>query len=328
MFEVDSSQRSGPSRRGFLALGVGALAVAAVPFATRRRVLVRRTIPVMGTLGEVAVVHRDREYAHQAIDAAFARLRMVEQTMTRFTATSDVGRVNRRAATDAVHVTRETAVVLREGLRWAEHTDGAFDPALGRVVELWDVGYRTAPPQGDAVAVLAGRGLYRALDVDTWQGRPAVRFRSRDVAIDLGGIGKGFGVDEAVGVLRDWGIGSALVNVGGDLYAIGPSDDGDPWKVGIRSPDHPDSTVETLEVEDAAVATSGDYLQYFEHAGRRYHHLLDPATGAPREGSMRSLTMLAARCMTADAAATALFGAPSVRVDSEVLGARVGSVLS
>ena len=130
---------------------------------------------------------------------------MVEQTMTRFTTTSDVGRANRRAATEAVHVTPETMRVLREGLRWAEHTEGAFDPALGRIVELWDVAYRTTPPEREAVALLAGRGSYRALDLDMWRGRPAVRF-TQDIALDLGGIGKGYGVDEAAAVLRDWGI--------------------------------------------------------------------------------------------------------------------------
>ena len=170
---------------------------------------------------------------------------------------------------------------------------------------------------------LAGRRLYRALDLDGHGGRPAVRFTDPDCAIDLGGIGKGYGVDEAVGVLREWGITHAIVNVGGDLYAMGRSEDGNPWRVGIRSPDDLDRTVTILDVEDSAVATSGDYLQYFKYGGRRYHHLLDPATGEPRNSNMRSLTVSAPDCMSADAAATAGFGRSGLVVGVTMRSARV-----
>ncbi len=115
-------------------------------------------------------------------------------------------------------------------------------------------------------------------------------------------------MDEAVRVLRQWGIAHAIVNVGGDLYAMGRSEDGNPWRIGIRSPDNLDRTLATVDVEDLAVATSGDYLRYFQYHGRRYHHLLDPTTGEPRRSAMRSLTVSAPDCMNADAAATAGFG--------------------
>jgi thiamine biosynthesis lipoprotein len=245
--------------------------------------------------------------------------------MTRFQAGSDVGRANGGAAREAVHVTRETAAVLAAALGWAERSGGAFDPALGRAIRLWDVGERTVPPAASAVERLAGRRLYRALDVDRWQGHAAVRFTSGDVAVDLGGIAKGYGVDQAVARLRDWGITDALVNVGGDLAAIGRTDDDRPWRVGVRSPDRADALVATFELEDAAIATSGDYLQYFEYHGRRYHHLLDPATAAPRVTGMRSITVQAADCMTADAAATACFGrdATSALRWLEPAGARI-----
>ncbi|MDH3495576.1 MAG: FAD:protein FMN transferase [Gemmatimonadota bacterium] len=300
--------RSARTRREFVALGVGALVVASVPWRVRRRVLAQRTVPSMGTIADFAVVHRDEPYAQAAIGAALARLRMVEALMTRYRPSSDVGRANRGAARDGVLVTPETATVLRASLDWATRTDGAFDPALDGVVQLWDVGHRTTPPARDAVRRYAGRGLYRGLDVSTWSGKPAVRFTQPDLGIDLGGIAKGYGVDQAVAVLRDWGIEHALVNVGGDLYAMGRSADGGPWRVGVRSPDRADQLVAEFDLEDAAVATSGDYLQYFEYGGRRYHHLLDPVTGEPRVSVMRSITAQAGDCMTADAAATACFG--------------------
>jgi len=314
MEESHKDIRPAPTRREFVALGVGALVVASIPWASRRRLLVQRTVPMMGTVADLAVVHRDVTYGQAAITAALARLRMVEAVMTRFQPSSDVGRANRGAAREGVLVTPETAAVLEAALTWASRTDGAFDPALGGAIALWDVGHRTAPPSGESVHRFAARELYRGIDVSTWSSRPTVRFTQPDLEIDLGGIAKGYGVDQAVAVLREWGICDALVNVGGDLYAAGRSADGGPWRVGVRSPDHADQLVAEFDLEDAAVATSGDYLQYFDYHGRRYHHLLDPTTAEPRVSSMRSITIQAADCLTADAAATACFGTRTVAV--------------
>jgi thiamine biosynthesis lipoprotein len=315
MPDTDHSSQRHPSRREVIALGVGAFVVAAVPLARARRAkLVRRTIPVMGTTAEVAVVHRDEAYAHAAIDAAFEELRLAERQLTRFTRSSDVGRANRLAGRDAVAVSHPTTVVVRDALHWAEASDGIFDPCLGKATELWDVARRETPPDGRSVQRLAGRHLYRYVDVEQTASGGWLRFTDGDVAIDLGGIGKGYGVDRAVGALRDWGIDRGLVNVGGDLYALGSSGDGDPWRVGIRSALDPSTLAGQVDLSDAAVATSGDYLRFFRHNGQHYHHLLDPSTGAPGRTSVRSATVQANSCMTADAAATTAFLADPVRL--------------
>lgn len=316
MERPDSQPSRHPTRREVLALGVGVFVVGAVPFARSRTRLVRRTIPVMGTLAEVAVVHRDERYAHAAIDAAFAELRMVERRMSRYLDTSDVGRANARAAREGVPVSEETAAVLLRSLRWAEASDGAFDPCLGQATALWDVEDRREPPGATATRIFAGRQLFRALDLDVGAGGARVRFEDPAVAIDLGGIGKGFGVDRAVTALRAWGIERGLVNAGGDLYALGTSEDGDPWKVGIRSPHDPRELSGKIAISDEAVATSGDYLRQFTHGGRRYHHLLDPATGEPRQSEVHSVTVRAVSCLDADAGATAVFGMEPVRADA------------
>jgi len=296
-----------PSRRDMLALGIGAFVVAAVPMARERRRLVRRSVPVMGTLAELVVVHRDEGYAHRALDAAVAELVRVDRLMSRFKSDSDVGRVNRLASRDGVAVSPETADVVRAALAWAAATDGAFDPSLARVTELWDVAHRHEPPREQVVRRLAHRRLYRAVDVDNRGGRPAVRLADHDAQLDLGGIAKGYGVDRAVEALRDWGITQAIVNVGGDLAALGRSEDGDPWRVGIRAPEDPSRLATHVDLEDAAIATSGDYLQYFDYGGRRYHHLMDPESAAPALARFHSVTVRADDCMTADAAATAAF---------------------
>jgi thiamine biosynthesis lipoprotein len=261
----------------------------------------------MGTLGEIAVVHRDERYAQGAMDAAFQELERVESLLTRFRADSEVGRVNLGAFSSPQPVCGETVGVLQASLSWAQASDGAFDPCLASAVRLWDVGNRQVPPDVLEVRRFAGRGLYRALEVDRFAGDPVVLFHQEDMGLDLGGIGKGYGVDRAVEVLRSWGIRDAIVNLGGDLYAMGASEDGDPWKVGVRSPDDPGGVLTSLSMTDRAVATSGDYLQHFEHRGRRYHHLLDPRTGGPARSGLRTVTVAAATCMAADAGATTAF---------------------
>lgn len=298
-----------PSRREFIALGVGAFVVASMPGVVRpKRRLVRRAVPVMGTIAEIGVVHRDERYAQGAIDAAIAELRAVDRTMTRFNDLSDVGRANLGAAVGPVPVSDATAEVVATSLVWAAASGGAFDPTLARAVELWDVGRRVAPPTAAELRRVAGGPLYRELEVGERGGRPVVVYHDPAVALDLGGIAKGYGVDRAVAALREWGVTDALVNVGGDLYALGGSEDGDAWEVGIRDPDDAGKLATTFRIRDRAVATSGDYQQYFEHEGRRYHHLLDGRTGAPRRTPVRSVTVAADRCMMADAAGTAVFG--------------------
>ena len=320
-------------RRGFLAFGAGLFAVAGVPLTIYRRAthppLIRRSLPVMGTIAEVAVVHRDAAVAQAAIDAAFESLKWVETTMTRFTTTSDVGRANVGAARGPVAVSHETAFVVGEALRWARATNGRYDPAVGRTVEVWDVLNRHAPPLNRETAFLADRGLYRGVLLDPEAS--TIGYRNQDVELDLGSIAKGYAVDRATNALRSRGIEHGVVIAGGDLYALGRAPDGEAWTIGIRDPHDLRATVGTLAVSDAAIATSGTYVRYFMYRGARYHHLMDPEIAAPRRTPVESFTIRADRCMHADVATTALFGMArdeaSSFLERMVPGARIESVL-
>jgi thiamine biosynthesis lipoprotein len=200
-----------------------------------------------------------------------------------------------------VVVSAATAAVVERALHWAEHTAGTFDPCLGEVCQLWDVEHRQAPPAQGEVRHFAGEGLFRQVDLDRRGGERVVYFHSRDVALDLGGIGKGWAVDRAVDALRAHGIRDAVVNAGGDLYAMGNSERGDPWEIGVQSPTDPHALAATLRLSDAAVATSGDYVH--------------------------SVSVRAATCMDADAGATAVFGCDPLHAQSLLAGAASGARL-
>jgi thiamine biosynthesis lipoprotein len=296
-----------PNRREMFLFGLGGL-VAAVPFARRKPLaLVQREFAVMGTIGRIAVAHRDPQRVQAAIDAAVEALRWVDRTMTNFSALSDVGRANLRAAQEAVTISPETADVLIAAQSWAETSDGTFDPCVGRSIELWDVKHRHDPPPARDVARLANRTLYQQLEIGRRLGMPVVRFHDADVNIDLGGIAKGYGVDRAVAALREHGVEHALVAAGGDIYALGRSPSGEPWQIGIQSPFDKGALVGSLPFENAAISTSGDYEQFFLYGGRRYHHIVDPTTGAPGQTAIRSVTVVAGTNMAADAGATLAF---------------------
>ncbi len=235
--DSERGERGPLDRRTFLTLGVGGLVVAALPkaLAGRRRV-VSRTVPVMATVAEIRVVvdgERDVPRAEAAIDAALEELYAVDRTMTRFSRYSEVGRANVEAASHAVPLGAATAAVVARALHWADCTDGAFDPCLGEASELWDVRHRHEPPPSREVRRFAGRGLYRQLELDGAPAGARLFYHSRDIALDLGGIAKGWSVDRAADALRAHGVRDGLVNVAGHLYALGQSERGDAWEVGV-----------------------------------------------------------------------------------------------
>ena len=315
-------------RREFVGFGLGAFVAAAIPLAARRPSVVHRAMPVMGTVAQFAVVHRDPAAAHAAIDAAAAELLWVERTMTRFTDTSDVGRANRLAAKDGVLVTPETALVTLAALDWADALDGRYDPAVGAVCALWDVRNRHEPPADERVAELAARRFHRTVEVGTSRGGHTIRFHGEGARLDLGSAAKGYGVDRAVDALRRRGIEKALVVAGGDLYALGTGPGGEPWEIGIQSPTDDRALAGRLHLADRAVATSGTYRQFFRYRGHKYHHLMDPVTARPRETPMQSLTVVADSVMHADVATTALFGLDAATITATLARRLPGAELA
>ena len=307
---------AGPDRRTFLGLGAGLLGVALAPRWLQGRPTVHRaTTVVMGTVAEIAVVDGHDARAGAALRAAASELRRVEALMSRFDPASDVGRFNDARVGTRVPVSPETVSVVREAVEWARITDGAFDPTLASLTRAWDPAVVSRPPS--RVGLDAARRDARGWSHLEWgtDGTRGWLVRGPGTALDLGGIAKGWGIDRAADVLAALGVEAALVNVGGDLVALGTGPDGRPWRVGVRDPRDPSGVLRTFDLSDAAMATSGDYLRWFEFEGVRYAHILDPSTSAPARTGARSITVTASRAVHADAAATSAY----------ILGAATGA---
>lgn len=245
------------------------------------------------------------ENPRQALIAAQMELLRLEHKLSRFFPGSEIAAVNRGAGREAVAVSGETAAVLRAAREFADLSAGGFDVTIAPLLMLWRQQQRQIPAAADIQAALA---LVDARDLQLGESGRTAKLARPGQALDLGGIAKGYAGDRCLAVLREQGIASAFVNLGGNVCLLGLKPGGAPWRVGIRHPRREGVLLGAVAVADRAVVTSGDYERYFiDAAGKRCHHILDPATGYPAQRGLISVTVIAGSAMTADALSTAVF---------------------
>lgn len=229
----------------------------------------------------------------------------VDAQMSTWNAGSDLMRLNAAPVGGGVMVPDRLSEVLRLGLEIGLASGGAFDIGMGDAVTAWGFGSEAAAPERIRGAMTARRvPTHQALEIDRTTG--LVR-KTSPLALDLNGIAKGYGVDRLAETLAVHGIGDALVGIDGEMRALGLRPDGEAWTIAVEAPDPARRAPHTiLALQDAAVATSGDYRHWVEVQGRRLSHTMDPARGAPLIASPASVTVVARTCAEADAWATAL----------------------
>ncbi len=220
---------------------------------------------------------------------------------------SDLMRLNAAPPEQWVALPAATVEVLARALEVSRQSAGAFDPAVGALVNAWGFGAARAAP--DTVAIRSarsegGRPAYRWLELDHAAGRACKRAPFK---LDLCGVAKGYAVDRMVAVLQKRGVAHALAAIDGELRAIGSQADGRPWAVALESPlDDQRAVHAVIEVQDLALATSGDYRHFVQAGSVRIAHTMDGRAGVPVNNGVASVTVLARDCMSADAWATAL----------------------
>lgn len=233
----------------------------------------------MGTLVRVTVFTPDAQAAREAFRAAFDRIRTLDNILSDYRPESELTLITRTAVRRAIPVGEDLFAVLLASQDLAEATAGAFDITQGPIIRLWREARKSGRmPDPDALLEAAGRSGFRKLHLDATQ--RTVTFDVEGMALDAGAIGKGYAASEAIEVLDRLGVRSALVAVSGDL-AFSESPPGQRgWKIAVHTADPSVVGVpRVLELTNAAVSTSGSREQYVDIGGRRYSHVIDPASG-------------------------------------------------
>ena len=258
-------------------------------------------------LGTVCTINLFDQGSTELYGQMFQKLKGIEQAFSVNLPDSAVSQINQSAGIAPVVVPQEVIYVLQEALRIAERTSGAFDPTIGPLVDLWDIGGDNSQvPSQQAIDHARSLVDWRLVEIDSQRG--TVYLPKQGMALDLGGIAKGYAADELVAIAQEAGIQQALFDLGGNIYAFGTKADGTPWRVGVKDPAQPGgSPALALAVQDRSVVTSGMYERFFEQEGIRYHHILNPATGYPVWNDIQSVTIVSKSSLLADALSTSVF---------------------
>jgi len=267
--------------------------------------LVKRSQYLMGTLVFVTGVAPDHATAQQAVDGGLQEIRRLEGLLSTWIPESELSQVNTAAGQHSVTVSDETMTLLEDSLEMDLLTGGSFNIAIGPAVDLWNVsekGRVPTPQELDAVqAVIDLSQLQLNRQAKT------VSLMRPGMQIDVGGIGKGFAADLVEGVMKSAGATAGVIAISGDIKTFGRMPDGQRFLFGIQHPRKEQGTVlATIELENEAVSTAGDYQRYFEQDGIRYHHILDPQTLRPAR-STQSVTIIASQGVMADGLDTGIF---------------------
>lgn len=257
-----------------------------------------RQLFAMDTFMEFTAYGRD---SGEAVEEAMAEVRRLDALLSTGSPSSEVSRLN---ASGSGQLSEDGRILLESALTIYEETGGLFDPTIYPLMQLW--GFPTqeyhVPLETELAEVLP------LVDASKVRQSGAEVALAEGQKVDFGGIAKGYTSARMMEIFRSHGIASGMVSLGGNVQVIGRKPDGSRWQVGIQDPDGPQgSVIAGVEAEDQAVVTSGGYERYFEEDGNTYIHILDPRTGRPADGDLKSVTVVSADGTLADALSTSLY---------------------
>ena len=260
----------------------------------------------MGTSYSLRWVAKDDHLVAEIKQAVEERLALINQQMSTYIPESEISRFNALRSGE-MPVSAELANLIQRSKSLSQQTGGAFDITVGPLVNLWGFGPEgrvVSAPSADKIASIRTRVGYQKLGVSQ---NPPLLTKATNLQVDLSAIAKGYAVDQLASLLVGKGINNYLVEIGGELKLSGNKPSGESWRIAIEAPLTAErSAHQVLPVTNIAMATSGDYRNYFEEKGIRYSHTINPSNGAPIKHALVSVTVLDASCADADAMATAL----------------------
>jgi thiamine biosynthesis lipoprotein len=262
------------------------------------------TEPHMGTLFRIVCYAEDVHAAKLAANAAFGRIAELDNIMSDYSPTSELTRLSQQSGGPPQKVSPDLFYVLGKAQETARMTDGAFDVTVGPVVKLWRRARRRRElPDSERLSQALQLVGFAKVRLD--EASHSIQLSESGMGLDLGGIAKGYAADEALKVLKQFGLTSSLVAAGGDIAVGNPPPGIEGWTVAISPLDLTAKSPENLLLREAAVSTSGDAEQFVEIEGKRYSHIVDPKTGIGLIGH-RLVTVVAPNGITADSLATAV----------------------
>ena len=263
-----------------------------------------RTDKVLWTICTITLHDHASE---KVLDECFARLREIDSRMSTNVPGSLLDAVSAQAGKSPVRVTDDVMFVARKALSMAAISNGLFDPTVGPLMKVWKMEGENpdVPRQAD---IDAARKLVNWRDVVLDESAKTIFLRRPSMHLDFGALVKGYAADEAVRILSERGVKSAIVDLGGDILAMGSSPSNAPWKIGVQNPESErGASLGVALVTNEAVVTSGVYEHYFIKDGKRYHHIMDTRTGYPVDNGLTSVTVVAPKSVDADGFGLLLF---------------------
>ena len=259
----------------------------------------------MGTKASITIYGMNREKALDAAGKALHELHRLESIMSTWNPESEISQLNSNTGEKHFTLSAELSELIRLSIQFSEITKGAFDITARPLVQLWGFqdGADRLPSESEISNTLKNVG-YRKINFN-----PDINTITlpKGMQIDLAGVAKGYGVDKCAAILKREGVNSALVNLGGNIIAIGSPPGKKGWVVGIRDPRDESKISGYIIIKDEAVATSGNYENFIKRKGKTIGHIIDPVTGRPVSGNTLSVTVISPTATASDALSTALF---------------------
>lgn len=261
---------------------------------------------LLGTYTRIRIFDQDKE---DVLQPAFDRIEDLGDKITINQSGSEIDEINENAGEKPVKVSKDIYDLLKQAQDYSEESEGGFNLTIGAITQLWRIGFDDArKPAQEEIDEALKHIDYDKVEFD--DEKQTVYLEDEDMIIDLGAIAKGYIADEAVKVLKDHDVQSAIVDLGGNIYVVGHSNRGEneEWTVGIQDPnDDRGSVLGTIKESDKTIVTSGIYERYLEEDGETYHHLFDSETGYPYDNDVASATVITDNSIDGDALTTVIF---------------------
>ena len=262
----------------------------------------------LGTINEITLYNIKKEHGKRILKECESILIDIDNKMSCQISYSEISKINDNAGIDYVRVSDDTFKVIKEAIDFSKASNDTFDISIGPIIDLWGIGTDNAKvPTKEDIQSKLSLVNYKNILLD--ENTHSVKLSKKNMKIDLGGIAKGYAADKIYAYLKEENLESALINLGGNIYALGTKSNNQPFSIGIQDPTKVrGNSIGNIKISNKSVVTSGIYERYLEVNDKIYHHMLDPHTGYPFDNNLSSVTIVSDTSMICDALSTTTFG--------------------